>query len=808
MAAVVLVVVKAPPLSVVGPACAGALTRPGDGADTALTPSARGWPERPLALGGLWDHARVTGEWSDPRAVSEEFFTDHDSWTARVALGVLVDDALKTDEIGYALRAEELRAADARAALLGDEALLAKIRMIQDRVGDTEPDRRIPPVEASEVAWLVFAMLLSVGYLSLLRAAWPSLPVFLRIFTVAGLLCVLVLSGWLAIRRVPRLLTGFELGKQGEARFGVEQLRLGNRREFALHEVVLPGLRDYLTEHRQCFYGTRLVFDDQHDLYDEEDMLIVPTPAAKRLRRIIERANTGAIALGGQRGVGKTTAIQSMQRGLIHGSEAPAPLVVVASAPANYDARDFVLHLHALLCKAVIDLVRGGIDEPVFGWRPLRAGLRGLANVVVSVAIGWGAGGWLWGGSLLAFPAELWHLLTQNWRTPLLLWTGQPTSHRIALIVVEILALWLVADALAVAGRWLARAYGRGRHAKLRGLLAEASEQLDRIRFLQTYTSGWSGKLTLPAGGDLGRTRTTQRAEQQLTHPEVVASFREFARRSATTLRDEDVTDRLVVAIDELDKIGEQEKAHQLVNDVKGIFGVPGCLFFVAVSDDAVLSFEKRGLAVRDAFDSAFSELVRLEPFTLDESRLWIATRLPRIQEQFSYLCHCLSGGLPRDLRRTTIDLVDVTTERYQPTLSVVAGILVRTELAAKAGTFTGQVRGLEHTALDELWSKLLSIPESGNAVELAALAAELNEGATHDLADEVNRLRWHSSAFVLFCATLLEVFTDALTEERLTGDLHQLAVARRHLALDPHLAWLTLAGFRKSRDLTLPGAD
>ncbi|SEP47433.1 hypothetical protein SAMN04489732_111127 [Amycolatopsis saalfeldensis] len=742
--------------------------------------------------------------------MSEEFFTDHESWTARAALAVLVDDALEDYEISKALRAEELRAADARTALLGDEALLAKIRMIQDRAEAAGPTRRPRIVEAPEVAWLVFAVLLGVGYLALFRAAWPSLPVFLRIFTTAGLLCVLVLSAWLVIRRAPVLLAGSEPGKFGEARFGVEMLRLGDRWDFALREVVLPELRAYLTAHRKCCYGTKLAFDDQQGLYDEEDLLIVPTASAKRLRRIIERADTGAVALGGQRGVGKTTAIQSMRRGLIHGSEAPAPLVVVASAPANYDARDFVLHLHALLCKAVLDLVSEEVGEPTRSRRAaVRTGLRGLANVVISVAIGWGAGGWLWGGSLLAFPGELWQLLTRDWRTPLLLWTSQPTDRRIALIIVGLLALWLVADALTVAGRWLARAYGRGRHAELRELLAESREPLDRIRFLQTHTSGWSGKLTLPAGGDLGRTRSTQRAEQQLTHPEVVASFREFARRSAATMRDTGVTDRLVVAIDELDKIGEQEKAHQLVNDVKGIFGVPGCLFFVAVSDDAVVSFEKRGLAVRDAFDSAFSELVRLEPFTMDESRLWIAKRLPGIQEQFSCLCHCLSGGLPRDLRRTTIDMVDVTTERYQPALSVVAGILVRTELAAKSGAFTGQARGLEHSdALAELWSKLLRIPESGNAVELAALAAELNQGATQDITDEVNRLRWHSSAFVLFSATLLEVFTEALTEARLTDDLHQLAVARRHLALDPHLAWLTLVDFRKARDLALPGTD
>ncbi|MDT8915926.1 hypothetical protein [Amycolatopsis sp. PS_44_ISF1] len=731
----------------------------------------------------------------------DELLTDFDSWTARLALELLVEEGLATSEISSALHRESVRREDARAHLLQDESLLAGIHLFQARY-DRRPNTPRPErkLTVGEIGWLGLAALPGVGYVSLLRGAWTALPPYLQIFAVIGLGCVLILTARLAVGRVPWFGAWLGLDDFGLVVTDERQLRLGDHRGQFLTELVLPRLRTYITAHRRCHYGTKLVLGDQQSLYDEEALLIVPTPAAKRLRRILERADTGAVALGGPRGVGKTTAIQSMQNGLIHSSAASAPLVVVASAPADYDARDFVLHLHALLCKAVLDLVRARVGEPARGWRSV---VRGLVDVVVATAVGWGAGSWLWGGSLLAFPAELGQVLEQNRTTPSRLWTDQPVSHRVALVLVAAFALWLVAVALTGVGRRISA----GRRGRLRRLLADAREQLDRIRFLQTHTSGWSGKLTLPAGADLGRTRATQRAEQQLTHPEVVAGFREFARRSAGTLRKENVTDRVVVAIDELDKIGEPEKAHRLVNDVKGIFGVPGCLFFVAVSDDAVLSFERRGLAVRDAFDSAFSELVRLEPFTLDESRLWISDRLPGISEQFSFLCHCLSGGLPRDLRRTTIDLVDVTTECYQPTLSIVAGLLVRAELTTKAGAFLSQARGLEHSeALTDLWSKLLRIPETGNAVELAALAAELNAGADQDLSDEVNRLRWHSSAFVLFCATLLDIFTDALTEERLTADLHRLAVARQHLALDPHWAWPALVDIRKSGDLTLPG--
>ncbi|MFD2472811.1 hypothetical protein [Amycolatopsis silviterrae] len=752
----------------------------------------------------------MTGEPSDPHSIEERDLDDFDSWTAQAALASLIDETLGSPEVIRLLARESLRTEVVREKLVANETLLAKIRTLQDQVM-AEGDRGFRPrnraVSAREVLWLLVAVLLGLAYLSLMTAAWDPLPVFLRIFAGLMVPCVLFATGALAVRKVTALR---EWINPDSMQFHEEQFGLGPRRSFAAREIILPEVRDVISAHRQLHFGTTLVFEQQYDLGEEDSSRIVPTAAAKRIRRVLERAGSGAVALGGQRGSGKTTAIRSMQRGLLHGSENPAPLVVVASAPATYDARDFVLHLHKLLCQAVLERI-GQVLGPGTSWRwRTHQALRGLTDLVLSAALGWAIGGVLWNGKFTQFPVELWQTLAKVQFPDLLgpLWTNQPVGNRIALAAVAVLALRWVWKLLAAATGALLILLRRKSSEIPRALQAEARRQLLRIQYLLTYTTGWSGKLAVPAGGELGRTRTTQRAEQQLTHPEVVDEFRAFAQLTAEVLREEGITDRVVVAIDELDKIGEQDKAQQLVNDIKGIFGVPGCLYFVAVSDDAVLSFEQRGLAVRDAFDSAFSEVVRLESFTLDESRLWLAQRLPGVPEQFCYLAHCLSGGLPRDLRRTTIDMVDVTIEHYEPSLSTVTAILVCTDLGLKTSGFTAQARGLAQTPeLAELWPKLLRIPDTREASALAELAAELHEDATPDLADPVNRLCLHSSAFVLFCATVLDVFTDALTQARLTPSLHELAVARRRLALDPHLAWATLTDFRKAHDLRLPAS-
>lgn len=134
-----------------------------------------------------------------------------------------------------------------------------------------------------------------------------------------------------------------------------------------------------------------------------------------------------------------------------------------------------------------------------------------------------------------------------------------------------------------------------------------------------------------------------------------------------------------------LDKIAEPEKAHELVNDIKGFFGVDGCRFVVAVSEDAIAVFERRGIPVRDAFDSAFSEMVRMDAFTLEESRRWIGAAAAGVPEPLSCLCHCLSGDLPRDLRRGTVDMIDVVRETGSRDVGSATARMVELECTAPA---------------------------------------------------------------------------------------------------------------------------
>ncbi|MFK0245852.1 hypothetical protein ACIQUM_14210 [Amycolatopsis azurea] len=730
---------------------------------------------------------------------SDAFFEDFDTWSTRLALEELLDEALELPEISEALKQEELRAEEARDAILGSDSALAKVRMERERALRV-PDRPKSRTSAlREARLLVVAGIMVVGYFSVLQLAWQPMSPFLRVFGLIGFGCVLALAAGMLVRRAPRLFVR-ERERSAGAVPHPAMVALGDRREHALREIVLPELRTYILANRRTRDRTNLIFAEPDPAGPE----LVHTAAVKRLRRIIDRADSVAVALAGSRGAGKTTSIRSLERGLLSRTGQAAPLVVVASAPAAYEARDFVLHLHALLCKAVLATISPGSAGVARWWRTLGRAVRHALWVLVKIGVAAVAVWLLWGGTPKQVVADLGAFASEvmgGTITPRQLWAGLPVRRVVALGVLAVLLLRLVFGLLGGTATTVSGVLARRKQARLTNLKRLAEDQLDRIRFLQTYTTGWSGKLSMPLKGEAGRTWSAQRAEQQLTHPEVVDKFREFAELAAGRLAEGNVAGRVVIAIDELDKIGEPEKAHQFINDVKGVFDVPGCLFFVSVSDDAVLGFEQRGLGVRDAFDSAFSEMVRLEPFTLDESRLWIALRLRGISEQFCYLAHCLSGGLPRDLKRCAVEMVDLANEVYQPSLEFVTRSLVTGEMSGKIRAFTATAATLERSPeLVALTTDLLGVPGTEEPGELAEIAERLvrDEG---EISAPISDLRWQSGCFVLFCATVLSIFDDTLTGGGLSADLHRLAVVRQRMAMHPKQAWDDLVEFRKDLD-------
>jgi hypothetical protein len=93
------------------------------------------------------------------------------------------------------------------------------------------------------------------------------------------------------------------------------------------------------------------------------------------------------------------------------------------------------------------------------------------------------------------------------------------------------------------------------------------------------------------------------------------------------------------IGIDELDKIDSVHDAGRFLNEIKVLFGIPHCFFLVSLSEDAMSQFERRGLPMRDVFDSSFDDVVRVGP--LDASRsvalLRERTRSQRCTDHWSF---------------------------------------------------------------------------------------------------------------------------------------------------------------------------
>jgi hypothetical protein len=347
-------------------------------------------------------------------------------------------------------------------------------------------------------------------------------------------------------------------------------------------------------------------------------------------------------------------------------------------------------------------------------------------------------------------------------------------------------------------------------------LVACARKRLEDIRYLQTRTTGWSGKLTMPmVSADAQATRSMAKARQPLTYPEIISELRDFLTDTADVLGSVNpnaAATPLVVAIDELDKIASAEHAHRFVNEVKALFGVPGCHFVLSVSEDALISFERRGFAVRDAFDSSFDEIIRMDQLTLAESRKLLSSRLIGLAEPFVCLCHCFSGGLPRDLIRVARAMMDVPHTTPSPDLAQVCSVLTGTAIEQAARLAQRAMAPLGHvTSVVEL-IRLADGPRLSRQPPGELLATVARLAVTSEVAEPVGVVRLDLATFLYFALTLREVFNNDLTKDQIieasegvaAGSFETLARARHTFGDNVMQAWLLVEQFREAWGLAV----
>ena len=539
--------------------------------------------------------------------------------------------------------------------------------------------------------------------------------------------------------------------------------------------------------------------------------------AFAEIRGRIDDGLTGAVGVAGPRGIGKTTLLRHFARPVPDqgplapwegGGEVQRWGVSVA-APAQYDARDFLLHLFGTLCAAVLGEARvraledtmtgagrdSGARLPV-AWfacylaviallcgavvaaletsRPtassrsmtdlLIAGCCAAIAVVTAVV----PRRWMrfWAESALLSIEESTVLSTTDigsfgfaerfYRLILLTMaaivavSGTAAAALFALVLAGrppepgYLAVVALAGAAVLAflvlrwGTGVTRFVFFGRDL-YRTQIRAAEDWYVKVKFQQSYTTGWSGTVTLsasplPVQAQAGRSGSKAVSQVSMSVPEIVAAFTSFTdvlrsrprqtrqpeafELGGTAAGAEDAPAPapsapsapipVVVGIDEVDKIEDPQLAQAFFNQIKGLFGDANCLFLISISDDAMAAYERRGLPLRDAFDSSLSTVVALSYLTRLEARKLLGSRLVQVTEPAADLLYVLSGGLPRELVRLIRRAVDLQRDRARQTtgqeegqqppvpLDDLAGTLIADQVAAQRRAVLIRGRALE----------------------------------------------------------------------------------------------------------------
>ena len=584
---------------------------------------------------------------------------------------------------------------------------------------------------------------------------------------------------------------------------------------------------------------------------------MVRTPAYSNLIFMLENLRGSSIGIAGPRGAGKSTLLQWVCDDKQTTLGKRDVLTVLTAAPVDYQARDFLLHLFASLCHRTIERLAPGYErtnwkrhvapEVASGADVWRATLTGALAAFVLGAMLW-ISSVTWAVNLalmpvpepakatvatpaVAAPPQRASAARELGLTPAKLFSASLVllcGGGIALVAVQIRARRSMpatsprpnppsADDLPGMARqpWfpLMRWYASTRAALTpqadalppSEIVQEALAWLQEIKFQQSYTLGWTGALKMPLGVEGSLTQARSMAQHQLTLPELVDAYKRFLDKIAARYT-------VLIGIDELDKIESDEKAQRFLNDIKIVFGVYNVFFLVSVSENAMSQFERRGLPFRDAFDTAFDDVIIVDHLRFKQSRRLLDERILALPVQFQALCHVMSAGLARELVRTLRDLVraakDADGNGPHP-LEELVKQLIEGEVSAKVAAFRALAERLPPSSHRE--ALLLQTHHIGGAPATAkalydshlallppvatprwwgrpAAVAQPEQHAT------VLGLKEELATYLQFLAAVMLIFTADLNEAatqqaEARGTFDDLATARRAQSVNQSLA-------------------
>lgn len=378
---------------------------------------------------------------------------------------------------------------------------------------------------------------------------------------------------------------------------------------------------------------------------------ITPSQTVNDVREFIVEHESSAIGLAGVRGSGKSTVMRA-----IHADPAFQPYVTLVPSPVKYDSGEFI---RRLLYEIATTIAGGGRDD---GPGDRKTGGRvKRARVAFFTVIG--------AAGILTSAARLLDASVDKYRIDFFLGLG--------------LGVGLI-SAAGLLYSWLTRLAGS---ADFRGPsdVRRAQAILRNLRWETERGSTSRNTARLWSVAETADEDSWKLTSRTLTRSDLVVELRDLLRLFADTKPGK----RLVVCIDELDKLDSPDHLVEIVNELKDLFHIQGVHFVVSVSTDALESFQRRGLPSRDAFDSAFDTVVLTGWLTLGESLAIISARAAGFAPPIAMFCHAWSGGLARDLLRTARAAVELQRKTGHPVTvgKIVTQIVLGDLTAATAAT-------------------------------------------------------------------------------------------------------------------------
>lgn len=372
---------------------------------------------------------------------------------------------------------------------------------------------------------------------------------------------------------------------------------------------------------------------------------VTPSSTIEYVREFVVEHESSAIGLAGPRGSGKSTVMRALR------ADPTVGLVTIVPSPVRYDPGEF---MRVLL---------GEIARTLAGPSHVRTGPSRFSRFLRwALTIRW--------------PTLLTTMLT-SFLLFVIISAGQSFVDRL-LNPVSVLAV--LVTAATIMASWL-KLMVRLNDSVQPPEVRRARELLRDLRW--ETERGVTTRSTAKAVSwlETGAERTVTLRHRGFTRAELAAELRALlALFAAGTHRT-----RLVVCVDELDKLDTVEHLVAVVNELKDLFHVQRVHFVVAVSTDALESFQRRGLSDRDAFDSAFDTVVHTQRLTVEESLAVVTSRAAGFAPLIAMFCHAWSGGLARDLLRAARAAVQRQRRDPDQALSVrqIVEHLVLTDLRA-----------------------------------------------------------------------------------------------------------------------------